>query len=302
VETIGHRYRDGTWSSPGYRSGRTRANVTLALFAIVGVASLGLIGTGLELLRFVREAGSGRLIDTAALDGLLEQTDSVNGFFLLFAFGLAVAFLAWLSRTVEITPALGGGTPSTSPAWSIIWWFVPIAFLWKPYTVVREVWERLATPERRGSGALVVGWWLAWLGAALLGRAEDTVARGSETWEAFESAAALGVWSSISSLVAAILGFFVVREIQARADLRARALGFEAPLPSVGQPQPDRPTAGEATAPDRTPGASDAGRRTAKGTEAGIAASLRHLRELRDEGLITAEEYERKRSEILDRL
>lgn len=302
METIGHRYRDGTWSSPGYRSARTRANITLALFAIVGVASLGLIGTALELFRFAREAGSGRVIDSAALDGLLEEIDSVNGFFLLFAFGLAVAFLAWLSRTVEITPALGGGTPSTSPAWSIIWWFIPIAFLWKPYTVVREVWERLATPERQGGGGLVVAWWLAWLGAALLGRAEDIAARGAESWESVESAAALGVWSSISSLVAAILGFLLVREIQYRADLRARALGFEAPLPSAGRPQPDRPTAGEATAPDRTPvlgGRSPSG---ATGAETSLAASLRHLRELRDEGLITAEEYERKRSEILDRL
>lgn len=304
MEAAGHHYRDGAWSSPGYRSARMRANITLALFVVVGVASLGLVSTSLESYGLVRRAGSGSISDVQALDVLIEETEAVSAVFVLAAFTLAVAFLAWLSRTVEITPALGGGTPSTSPAWSIIWWFIPIAFLWKPYSVVREVWERLATPERRGNGWVVVGWWLCWIGGGVLGRASDVMARTGTDWEALETAMLLGVGSSVASLVAAILGFFLVRELQARADLRALALGFEAPLPSAARPQPDQSLA-DIRAQERTSIADtvDAPSRSrVSGATADLAASLHRLRVLRDEGLITDEEYERKRSEILDRL
>lgn len=304
MEAAAHHYRDGTWSSPGYRSARMRANVTLALFVVVGVASLGLVSTSLESYGLVRRASSGSISDVQALDALMERAEAVSGVFVLSAFALAVAFLAWLSRTVEITPALGGGTPSTSPAWSIIWWFIPIALLWKPYGVVREVWERLATPERRGNAWIVVGWWLGWIGGGVLGRAGDIMARTGTDWGSLETALLPAVGSSVASLVAAILGFFLVRELQARADLRALALGFEAPLPSAARPQPDQSLA-DTRVQDRTPVpdiVDAASRPRATGTMPDLAASLHHLRTLRHEGLITDEEYERKRSEILDRL
>lgn len=302
MEAGTHAYSEGTWTSPGYRSGRTRANITLVLFGIVAVAGLASLGANLELLKAAESE------DLSGLDALIENLDATGNFFVLSAFALAVAFLAWLSRTVEITPVLGGGTPRTSPAWSIIWWFVPIAFLWKPYTVVREVWERLATPERKGGAWLVVSWWVAWIATGVVDRAAARLSSSAADWVALERAAGLAVGSSFLALTAAILGFFVVREIQARADLRARVLGFEAALPGVpaSAPAAGQGPAGIGAAP--TAGQSAEERRptsrvsTPGGAQSDLADSLRTLRSLRDEGLTSDEEYGRRRTELLDRL
>ncbi|TAM56094.1 MAG: DUF4328 domain-containing protein, partial [Chloroflexota bacterium] len=149
---------------------------------------------------------------------------------------LFVAFLAWLSRTVEITPALGGGKPVDSPSWAIGWWFVPIACLWKPYAVVRDVWKRLATASRRGGSELVLGWWLLLLGApiaiSVAGGTFDALPGGAVDATTFGYL--FVAWGIVTG--AAVLGFLVVSEIQARADERAAGLGFEQPLPTAEAP------------------------------------------------------------------
>lgn len=238
VERRGHANREGTWQSPGYRSGRIRARVTLALFALTALALLVEIGVAVEALQLIDQLEAGDLPAPGAIEALVARADQGASFAVLSAIGLGIAFLGWLSRTVEITPALGGGTPRASPAWSIIWWFVPVAFLWKPYTVVREVWERLATPERSGGGALIVGWWLAWIGALVASRSADFASRpltfGARfDWEAARVAELLELGSLILFLLAAGLGFLVVRELQARAELRAQLLGFEPASPGA---------------------------------------------------------------------
>jgi len=46
----------------------------------------------------------------------------------------------------------------------MLWWLVPIADLWMPYRVVREVQLRMDPASHRGSGAwLARAWWIAWL-------------------------------------------------------------------------------------------------------------------------------------------
>ena len=167
------------------------------------------------------------------------------------AIGLAIAFLAWLSRTVEIVPALGAGTPHDSPRWAIGWWFVPIAFLWKPYGVVREVWDRLATPTRTGDARLVLAWWLTWLSSTFVARfATASANSASTTLASAQSLFAVVAIAEIGSTAAAVLGFLVVREIQARADERALRLGFDEPLPSAAPLPTDSAAAISASSSD----------------------------------------------------
>jgi len=53
-----------------------------------------------------------------------------------------------------------------TPGSSVVWWFIPIANLWKPYEVFREIWI-LSDPDDLHEGAsgrsVVKYWWMAWL-------------------------------------------------------------------------------------------------------------------------------------------
>ena len=173
---------EGGWSSPGYRSGRTRAKWAEALFALTALAGTWAVVAALSGVILANRALGGDIPTSSELASYFNTYDAVGDLCSLCAVALAVAFLAWLSRTVEIVPVLGAGTPKDSPRWAIGWWFIPIAFLWKPYTVVREVWDRLALPARATGGALVLAWWLAWIAAFLVQRTGTAMSDAVSSW------------------------------------------------------------------------------------------------------------------------
>jgi Domain of unknown function (DUF4328) len=61
-----------------------------------------------------------------------------------------------------------------TPGWSIGWYFVPIAYWWKPYRAMQEIWqESVDQAPARGSEApgLLGLWWTLWIIFALLSNA-----------------------------------------------------------------------------------------------------------------------------------
>jgi Domain of unknown function (DUF4328) len=71
-----------------------------------------------------------------------------------------------LYRARANLPALGISDARWSPGWAIGWWFVPIMSLFRPYQLVREVWQ--ASDPMTSSGwrrdappSVFFGWWWA---------------------------------------------------------------------------------------------------------------------------------------------
>lgn len=72
--------------------------------------------------------------------------------------GSVVAFLGWLHLAVKAANAKGVDI-GLSPGWAVGWWFVPLANLFKPFQVVRDLLVALGGEEvARNAG--VVCWWL----------------------------------------------------------------------------------------------------------------------------------------------
>ena len=227
---------NGGWQSPGYRSARTRARWATVL---VGITS------AIAAFAALFVAGGFSLLDQAEL-GLLSATEGEQfdrtatalGVWLWAAYlASAIAVLAWLSRSVENVPPLGGGTPRLSPRWAIGWWFVPIANLWKPYGIVRDLWTRLATPARRRGSGVLTAWWVLWVVSAITDRVTRQVSRNAETIDELRGALSVSFVATVGVFVAGVLFILVIREIQARADERALALAVPAgPSPSGDEP------------------------------------------------------------------
>ena len=85
-------------------------------------------------------------------------------------------FFVWSYRAMsvahDLTPTL-----TISPGWSIGWYFVPVATLWKPYEAMREIWKGSAADNETAARAPLIGWWwAAWIGRAILGLLEGVFA------------------------------------------------------------------------------------------------------------------------------
>lgn len=116
-------------------------------------------------------AGTG----TAELLGY--RLESPSPFFLLFAVpwaivmagaGLAsmILVLVWIHRANHNARALGATGLEMTPGWAVGWYFVPIAWFWKPYQAMKEIWQASASPKhwsRQGVSPLLGWWWGLWL-------------------------------------------------------------------------------------------------------------------------------------------
>jgi hypothetical protein len=205
-----------------YRSAATRATVVTAALALIAflivlsiyhdIAGLGLVGL----------AKTGRLT-TAAADSFDAMT-AVIGYVYLAVYAITViAFLAWLSRSVDNVPALGGGWPKVTPRWAIGWWFVPGANLLRPYQIVKDMSRRLALVSESSRDRLIYLWWLVWISANIAGLLPAGVkVNDLPSWSQWLD---LSMYGDVLKLAAAILAIAVVRRIQHRANARAVTLG-----------------------------------------------------------------------------
>jgi hypothetical protein len=170
-----------------------------------------------------------------------------------------VAVLAWLSRTVEIVPQLGGGTPRRSPREAIGWWFIPIASFVIPFQIVRDVHRRLETPSRRGGDGAILAWWLLFIVGGVVLRAARFAINGATTFDTLRSYEGIAVAAFVATAASGLLLVRIVREIESRASGRAVSASVRGPdegWPGSAAP-PSWSSAVAATTPSRIVGPAD---------------------------------------------
>jgi hypothetical protein len=207
---------------PGFRSARRWASVAVILLALEAAlmatgAAFASAGAGAEW-RF--EAG---LVGLADLNAFRQIVSALVGAAGLVELLTAVPFLVWLYRSMRNAPRVGAPTTAYSPRKAVIVWFVPFANFVLPYRIVRDLHDRLASPDTGRAGRrLVRAWWIFWLtGAGLVGATRLTANPGEDSF--------LLALSWTAYFVAAVLAVAVVRRVQRLADVReARLTGRDA--------------------------------------------------------------------------
>ncbi|NUP07398.1 MAG: DUF4328 domain-containing protein [Polyangiaceae bacterium] len=141
-----------------------------------------------------------------------------------------LTFLLFVRRANVNVRALGATSIRSTPGWAVGWFFVPIAAVWKPYQVMREIWLASAPQHRgrewwhAGTPSLLPGWWCGWvlmfLGSWLLQRLDR---------ETIEERIQFNQWLGIHCLVtlaATILAALIVYGLVRRQRERARTHGY----------------------------------------------------------------------------
>lgn len=78
--------------------------------------------------------------------------------------GWLIAFLLWEYRAVKNARIVTGDSRN-GPGLSVAWWFIPIANLFMPWLVLRDLWARTV----RNGSAVAGAFWVLWLAGAVAG-------------------------------------------------------------------------------------------------------------------------------------
>ncbi len=100
-------------------------------------------------------------------EGLLASLPFVTGLWALVVtavtVGTGILVLSWIHRANYNARQLGASGMEFSPGAAVAWYFVPIAWFWKPYQAMREIWKASTDPQdwKARSGSPLLGWWWA---------------------------------------------------------------------------------------------------------------------------------------------
>jgi hypothetical protein len=105
----------------------------------------------------------------------LSSIDAVLGLLQLGVYITAgVLFLRWIYFANSNARALGASNMEFSPGWSVGWYFIPFANLWKPYQAMKEIWQASCKPkgwQHVAVPSIFPLWWTLWILASILSQA-----------------------------------------------------------------------------------------------------------------------------------
>lgn len=156
-----------TGEPPGYVDQALRLRIVgVGLFAC-GIITLLSLGFHAKTWLEVRAVSDEQF--TATLPTLQAQSFKIALWSMLLFYLTAVFFGMFLYRASDNTWAFGARKLRFSPGWTVGWFMIPIANLFVPYFVLKELWwasgDRVEQPHTSGNIKL---WWVFWLVGALL--------------------------------------------------------------------------------------------------------------------------------------
>jgi heme/copper-type cytochrome/quinol oxidase subunit 2 len=223
-------------SSEGYRSLRGVSQMTIGALVASLICDLlfVLFGIGELSLPYSFTLDSG---ESMSLWFLLI---GLNGFLEIILLVLtAVFFLMWQYRAYKNLPALKIRNPEFTPGWTVGYWFIPILNLFRPFQIIRELWNESDPdfdPElgflshSLGAPTIISWWWAFWILSRIGGNISNTLANKESAIKDSSFALAL-IFTCVLSSAAAILAIQIVRSITQRQELRFEKLGTDNYLP-----------------------------------------------------------------------
>ncbi|MFG2482759.1 DUF4328 domain-containing protein [Streptomyces virginiae] len=159
---------------------------------------------------------------------------------LLMYLTTAVVFVVWFHR-VRVNGGIFRNSAFTqAPGWAIGWWFVPVAHLFQPFVIARQIWRagtRLGPDGSpvRVSTAPVTAWWAVRVAASIVGRLSSRVYTSAETPGEMASAAGSGIGSDLLMVAAAVLAVLFVRRLTALQNTMAAQGPYALARPAPGE-------------------------------------------------------------------
>jgi len=143
------------------------------------VALAGIVSDVLEI-DLLQRAIAGQYISDRVANANDTRQMAIAVAFVVVGLVALILFFVWLHRAYVSLHVHSISDLRFSPGWSVGWFFIPVAGLWKPYQVMSDLWKASrwnADADAKTSwrnvpvSQLVPLWWALWLLAAVVGRA-----------------------------------------------------------------------------------------------------------------------------------
>lgn len=208
------------WERPTTSESGHTAFVVATLISLLLVYCLLLARDLVALVLDSSHPGArGVVYSSAGLDPAFEaltRMTVITALLALWAWSIAIfAFCLWEYRMSLNLPAISPGVRLRfAPGAVVLWWFVPVMNLWRPYQVMREIWQVVAPGDH--SRTLLIGWWASCLGSAVAG----TIVLLSDLVDYNDPLHAL---SHIVHVLEIVITMLLVRRLSRREDLKKLA-------------------------------------------------------------------------------
>jgi len=128
----------------------------------------------------------------------------------------AVIFLMWIHRANRNARGLGAEGMTFTPGWSVGWYFVPFANLWKPCQAMKEIWQASMDPAAWRSQtppSLVSTWWALWVFSNLLSNVSLRLSVGANTSSQLVVSETVSLVSELLDIPLCLVAIRLVREL-----------------------------------------------------------------------------------------
>lgn len=149
----------------------------------------------------------------------------------IFSITATVLFFVWLYRMSKNARHLGAVNLEFSPGWTVGWFFIPIACLFKPYYAVKELWSSFDPCCADGiswkgetAPGLIGYWWAFWIVSSWLSRVALKLTLKAETPAMAQSLPYIDSVSYLVDAVSFIITILLIRELMKRLSRRATAV------------------------------------------------------------------------------
>jgi len=219
----------------GYKSATGLAKAIAALMLVDVLIQLVLAVNAFMTIGVIREIEAGRVARTA-LQSVVVRFGGLGGLAFLTLIAIIILWCLFMARANRNARAFGSPM-SMTPGWAAGWFFVPIAFWWKPYEAMKEIWQGSdpdpsVHPWQSRVSSLLPWWWCAYLLRNLSGIANQFIGKGNDHLRNLVEICQAELVLMWPSIAAALLAAAVVLAVARRQDQRQSRQPSGAPLPA----------------------------------------------------------------------
>jgi len=137
-----------------------------------------------------------------------------------------ILILKWIYRSNYNARQLGATEMAFTPGWSIGWYFIPIANLWKPYQAMKEIWKASSNPQSWNSqsvSSLLPWWWFFWIISNMFGNASFRLAMRAEEINELIAANLVTLLSDMTDIPLSLIVIGIISKVHEMQMSHAKA-------------------------------------------------------------------------------
>ncbi len=210
-----------------YRTCRVRSIWTTILLTVLGTTIMVSFFATLSEIQLLDRMEAGHVISETERSDIADRQANIAFLALLVNVATIIAFLIWIYRASKNLAPLGAVGQRFSSVWAVVWWFVPIFWFFRPYQVMKEIWQgsfpglstRDETSWREAPVEPLLGWWWGlWLLGQWMGILGSIAYDFGETVEELIAGNWFILTSDILLIIASVLAFILVWKITSNQE------------------------------------------------------------------------------------